>query len=347
MTSSAWTNRLRAMAGLPPYKDRYSSEERKIFDATRQISLSIIVIGAISIGWVYLWAHGLSQPQTGARPSILAILGADLLVATAAAAAGACFGFIFGIPRTLDPASRVAVATAATQAAPAVTSNAVMAANTNLERISDWLTTLLIGATLVQIKDIAKWVGALGSNLLAGGAAANDAIVPIIVILFFCLGFLGIYLITRLYLTSAFLQALGMLSGIPPTGPAPIAGPGRRTLPAPPASFLDLKAALAAAASSSTAADWDDALGKYHQFTFKQNESSDFQLNADVARILAKIIAAGSPAGGATASSDLKAALTQAAQDPATKTALQKDLAAGGLATKNQALDADIATILN
>jgi hypothetical protein len=107
-----------------------------------------------------------------------------------------------------------------------------------------------------------------------------------------------------------------------------------------------LKAALAAAASSSTAADWDDALGKYRQFTLKPNESSDFQLNADVARILAKTIAAGSPAGGATASSDLKTALTQAAQDPAAKTALQKDLAAGGLATHNQALDADIATIL-
>jgi hypothetical protein len=68
---------------------------------------------------------------------------------------------------------------------------------------------LLIGATLVQIKDIAQWVGSLGKSLIATGPAANDAVVPIIVIYFFALSFLGVYLITRLYLTSA----LDLLAG--------------------------------------------------------------------------------------------------------------------------------------
>src|SRR6516165_1028724 len=84
-----------------------------------------------------------------------------------------------------------------------------------LERISDWLTALLIGATLVQIKDISAWIGGLGRGLLQGGANANDAIIPVIVIYFFTLAFLGVYLITRLYLTSAFVQTLGMLAGAP------------------------------------------------------------------------------------------------------------------------------------
>jgi hypothetical protein len=73
-----------------------------------------------------------------------------------------------------------------------------MAANTNFERVSDWLTTLLIGVTLVQIKDTAAWVGGLGKGLLQGGTAANDAIIPVIVIYFFTLAVLRVYLITRL-----------------------------------------------------------------------------------------------------------------------------------------------------
>jgi hypothetical protein len=72
-----------------------------------------------------------------------------------------------------------------------------MAANTNLERISDRLSMLLIGATLVQIKEIAAWVGKLGDGLLQSSQTANDAVVSIIVIYFFAFAFLGVYLITR------------------------------------------------------------------------------------------------------------------------------------------------------
>ena len=81
-----------------------------------------------------------------------------------------------------------------------------MAANTNLERFRTGLSTLLIGATLVQIEDISAWVGGLGKDLVKTGTIANDALVPVIVILFFSLSFLGVYLITRLYLTAAFMQ---------------------------------------------------------------------------------------------------------------------------------------------
>src|SRR5260370_734644 len=187
----------------------YSSEEKKIFASSFRIGWTVVAFGIGGLGAIALWANG---TQAAANVHFTAFFGADLLVAAAAASAGALFGFIFGIPRTLDPASRAAVATATSQGGSAAAPNALMAANTNLERISDWLTTLLIGATLVQIKDIATWVGGLGKGLLQGGAAANDAIIPVIVIYFFTLAFLGVYLITRLYLTSAFLQTLGMLS---------------------------------------------------------------------------------------------------------------------------------------
>lgn len=186
----------------------YSAEEKKIFAASFRISWTVVAFGVGGFGAIALWASGVVSSSSDIR--FTAFFGADILVAAAASAAGALFGFVFGIPRTLDPASRAAVATATSQGGTTAASNAVMAANTNLERISDWLTTLLIGATLVQIKEIVAWVGKLGAGLLQSGQAANDAVVPIIVIYFFALAFLGVYLITRLYLTSAFVQTLGM-----------------------------------------------------------------------------------------------------------------------------------------
>jgi hypothetical protein len=189
------------------------TEEEKISAASSSIASTFLGFGFGGVIVIVIWSYGVATPV--ANPPALGLwgfLGTDLLVALAAAAAGSLFGFVFGIPRTLDPAGQVVVASAGP--------SAVMAANTNLERISDWLTTLLIGATLVQIKDIAHWVGSLGEHLTATGAAANDAMIPIIVIYYFALAFLGVYLITRLYLTSAFQQILAMLMGKkqPPLG---------------------------------------------------------------------------------------------------------------------------------
>jgi hypothetical protein len=201
---------------------RYSDEELKIYAASFRIGWTVVGFGIGGALVIATWAQGVAKSVAEVPGfGFPVFFGADLLVAAAAGAAGALFGFVFGIPRTLDPASQAAVATAGTLPDQLAASHAVMAANTNLERISDWLTTLLIGATLVQIKDIARWVGSLGENLIATGTAANDAMIPIIVIYYFALSFLGVYLITRLYLTSAFQQTLGMLAGRRQSAPDP------------------------------------------------------------------------------------------------------------------------------
>ena len=185
--------------GIPPKHPQFPLTSQKIFAASRSIGWVTVGFGLSGVIFIAIWAGGVVKGSTGTPAfGFAAFFGADMLVAAAATAAGAALGFVFGIPRTLDPASRAAVAAAAERTA-AADSHALLAANTNLERISDWLTTLLIGATLVQIKDIAAWVGSLGKNLTTGGAAANDAVIPIIVIYYVALSFLGVYLITRLY----------------------------------------------------------------------------------------------------------------------------------------------------
>jgi|SRR5450631_1661289 hypothetical protein len=306
----------------------YSAEEKKIFASSFQIGWTVVAFGAAGLAAVALWADG---ARAAANVHFTAFFGADLLVAAAAASAGALFGFLFGIPRTLDPASRAAVATATSQGGSAAAPNALMAANTNLERVSDWLTTLLIGATLVQIKDIAAWVGGLGKGLLQGGTAANDAIVPVIVIYFFTLAFLGVYLITRLYLTSAFVQTLGMLTG------STQGISDRKGL----ADVLD------AALSSGNFSNLQAALIAYDASNLSEADRANPQLNARLARIAAKAIAAGVPTGrSGNPVAELKAFTIRAAADPASKASLKSDLDSQKLTTRNTVLDGELGEIL-
>jgi hypothetical protein len=308
---------------------KYSDEERKIFAASFSIGWTVVGFGIGGVIFIAIWGWGVVRGSTASPGFGLgAFIGADLLVAAAAAAAGALFGFIFGIPRTLDPASSAVVATAAERGGPA--SHALMAANTNLERISDWLTTLLIGATLVQIKDIAAWVGSLGKNLLSAGAGANDAVVPIIVIYFFALSFLGVYLITRLYLTSAFTQTLGMLSG---DKPAP--------------DLRQLKGKLDAALRSAKTDDLQQAISAYDGWDFSGKESDDPELNADVARILAKLMVGGTPAGLANPVAELKSSVAKAAADSAVKAQLKREFDAAQFRTNDANLDPLIEKLLS
>jgi hypothetical protein len=306
----------------------YSSEEKKIFASSFRIAWTVVAFGVAGLAAIALWADG---TRAVANVHFTAFFGADLLIAAAAASAGALFGFVFGIPRTLDPAGRAAVATAASQGGSAAAPNALMATNTNLERISDWLTTLLIGATLVQIKDIAAWVGGLGKGLLQGGAAANDTVIPVIVIYFFTLAFLGVYLITRLYLTSAFVQTLGMLTGSPPA-------------------VTDLKSltgALDAALSSGTPSDLQGALVAYDTSTLSESDRANPQLNAKLARIAAKAIASGVPTGrSGNPVAELKTFAIRAAVDPTSKTSLKSDLDAQRMTTRNTVLDGELGELL-
>jgi len=302
----------------------YKAEERKIFAASFRIGWTIVGFGVLGVLAILTWCFGARTDSI----SLWALLGADLLVAGAASSVGALFGFVFGIPRTLDPASRAAVATAAKQGADGA-SHAMMAANTNLERISDWLTTLLVGATLVQIKDIVGWVGRLGSALFSGGQVTNTAIVPVIVIYFLALAFLGTYLLTRLYLTSAFQQTLGILTGVMRASDAAQGDDADKTRTAEqPEKVEEAVNAIEAAGTMPDQTPAKDA--------------------ARIARLYARQVAAEQAAGGVSAAraSALKAWLARAITDSTEKRALQSDLAEGRLTTGDGTLDAEIRTLL-
>jgi hypothetical protein len=316
----------------------YSAQENKISAASRTIGKAVLLAALAGIIALVIWAWGLAKPaEPDATLNFSVVFGANLLVGLAAAAAGAVFGFIFGIPRTLNPADRAAVAAAASQEG-AVT-HTVMAANTNLERISDWLSTLLIGATLVQIKEIAAWVGALGKDLVKTGTIANDALVPVIVILFFSLSFLGVYLITRLYWTAAFMQTLAMLTGTAaPSESIPTASPT--------ASSSNATAALSGKLTAAFRSDKAEELAAARiAFDNAQSDVVDRDnpaLNANLATVLMKLLKTGAAQDRLQAVADLKAAIERAKRSVEQAAALKKRLADGSLTTGTPQLDNEL-----
>ncbi|WP_117193628.1 hypothetical protein [Rhizobium terrae] len=153
--------------------------------------------------WIILAAFAVVAAQSLQAESIpAAIKQLTIMLSTAGAALmfGALVGFLFGIPRRLQREGVTAVAQDGQRP--------IYEGNTNLEQISDWLTKLIVGVTLVEFTSIAEELGSFGkyvNNATARGG--DDAFAVGIIIFFFIAGFLFGYLWTRLYLGRALSDA--------------------------------------------------------------------------------------------------------------------------------------------
>lgn len=142
-----------------------------------------------------------------------------LLWATGIWCAGVALGFLFGIPKVLqgtpaaapppgaEPGGAGGASTTrqATVTAPASYQQRV---NTNLEEISDWLTKIIVGVTLVQLKELPPQFSRLADHIvsnLPGGGHRGFGLA--IILCFATLGFLFGYLVTRLYIQGALARA--------------------------------------------------------------------------------------------------------------------------------------------
>jgi hypothetical protein len=128
----------------------------------------------------------------------LTIFAVALIVAVCAFAIGASLGFLFGVPTYLARSN---------EANPA--DKASYQPNTNLTQVSDWLTKIIIGVSLVQFGQLTKSIGDLGDSLAPslGGGDTGKSFGIAVVVGFFVIGFLAGYLYTRLRLQWAFAHA--------------------------------------------------------------------------------------------------------------------------------------------
>jgi hypothetical protein len=122
----------------------------------------------------------------------LSSFAVGLLTAAASLVVGAVLGFLFGIPRSNSGASAKA--------------EGWFKSSTSLEEISDWLTKILVGLSLVELgkleHSISRLVAFLGPSLAP--ARDQNAVTLGILTLYGVSGFIIFYLGTRVYVAPAF-----------------------------------------------------------------------------------------------------------------------------------------------
>jgi hypothetical protein len=155
--------------------------------------VAILIYGFESKSWAYFFMS----------------FGTGVVVAAASVLVGGLLGFLFGIPRTSQPVATPPATASAAAGSAGTGGGQQFLPNTNLEQISDWLTKILVGVGLIQVR-------AIGDKLytLSGGIATalsetrtNRSFALALVLFYSVSGFLLAYLWTRLYLPGAFRRA--------------------------------------------------------------------------------------------------------------------------------------------
>lgn len=190
--------------------------------------LALRMLSLISIG---ILAFGLLALLLAILPNKAAPIGVGGIIFLAAASVGGAFGFLFAVPRVLaqDSAARDLPAAEIANGLPAETEGQsedrlkkrLLRSNTNLERISDWLTTMLVGVGLSQLSHIddalSRFRDFLAAYATPGSSCTSDcssmlpAVGPMVLVFGFVMGFLGLYIYTRLVLVSLFNEIEGEL----------------------------------------------------------------------------------------------------------------------------------------
>jgi len=161
------------------YEKQEESKGKSIFYITFMLAMGVLIICLYSI------ALGTEK--------FLSVLSISAIIALTSAIVGAFIGFIFGIPRT-----------------PAAKDSENIAANTNLEEISDWITKIIVGVSLVQLNQLSGGIVALGNTLAHGmGDHPSSFVFSVSTMIFYFVGgfFLG-YLWSRIYLPKILLTSM-------------------------------------------------------------------------------------------------------------------------------------------
>lgn len=134
------------------------------------------------------------------------VISVAAMLAIAFSMLGFILGLIFGIPRSEQEPTTTPANSNNTDK---IDSTSIYRPNTNLEQISDWLTKILVGVGLTELKEIPKHLEAL-ANFLSPGLGNNiysPRFALALASTYFISGFLLGYLVSRLHLATAFREA--------------------------------------------------------------------------------------------------------------------------------------------
>lgn len=186
-------------------------KKRGIYADARTIGACLLSLTAFGALLVFVEVY--FAMKLWPAPTRLAGTAVAELWAMACLLAGGALGFLFGIPKSNQGQAAPLSQAGKPQPQAAYTQRV----NTSLEEVSDWLTKLLLGIGLVQLQKVPELLRSYSKIMGADNwAMANSEGFGIGVIVYFSiLGFLGFYLMTRLYLQRALGEAAGMLDTTP------------------------------------------------------------------------------------------------------------------------------------
>ncbi|GFO65463.1 hypothetical protein GMPD_33820 [Geomonas paludis] len=138
-----------------------------------------------------------------------------LMCALALFSGGVLLGFLFGIPR-VDQTGKKNASGNAPPDGDRTLQESNLEQNTNLEQISDWLTKIIVGVGLVELRTIYEYFQR-ATVFIAGGIGLNgpqqaQPLAAATVVYFITLGFLSGYILTRIFLAGAFKYADAQLA---------------------------------------------------------------------------------------------------------------------------------------
>ena len=160
----------------------------------RYISLYLIICLVITIFFplAALGIYCFNLPTSG-----WIAYGAAAMVFAASFLIGCLLGFLFGIPRALSDGAEVGSGE----------QHSRLTANTNLEQVSDWLTKIIVGATLVQLGPLTHRFSELAtsvSGIFGDPTAQNKTMAGAIILYASALGFFAAYISARSIITFVF-----------------------------------------------------------------------------------------------------------------------------------------------
>jgi hypothetical protein len=129
-----------------------------------------------------------------------------LFWAFACYATGALIGFLFGVPRVeqghaTDGKSQFGQANGG---APDAIALYRLLINTNLDDVSDWLTKIVVGIGLVELRKLPDEIYKLATAIAGEGHKADVPLIIAVILYFSVMGFMSGYLTTRMFFQRAF-----------------------------------------------------------------------------------------------------------------------------------------------
>lgn len=140
------------------------------------------------------------------------------------ASVGSFFGFIFSVPRIVANSTqeKSEILEQNSKMEIHLSGKRLLQTNSNLEQISDWLTTLIVGVALVNVRGITDFFNSFHDFLrvsissqnvsLEGPLRLAPAAGTLLLVIGFVFGFLAMYLATRIKLASLLHEVEGIIN---------------------------------------------------------------------------------------------------------------------------------------